>query len=59
MAEQARQGVDMARSEGLWSGRDPHDLEPGRAAVQVNLTTGRAGEMVVRNGLIELSFDEI
>jgi hypothetical protein len=53
----AKQGAEMSRFQGLFSNVDPHDLQPGQAMVQVNAISDKAGELMTRDGLIELQFD--
>lgn len=55
----ARQGAEISRFQGLFSNVDPHDLQPGQAQVQVNAISDKAGELVTRNGLVELLFDNL
>ena len=53
--------LDEARMRsfgGMASNIDPNDLAPERATLQVNITTSRKGELVIRRGLREVSFDD-
>ncbi len=58
-ADVAKQGTEISRFQGLASNVDPHDLQPGQAQVQVNAVSDKAGELVTRNGLVELQFDNL
>ena len=42
---------------GMFSNIDPHDLEPGQAQDQVNVWSPRAGELHVRPGIREMTYD--
>jgi hypothetical protein len=42
---------------GMVSNKNPRDLKPGQAAIQINVTAVRHGELQVRRGLRELQFD--
>ncbi len=42
---------------GLASGMDAHDLQPGQALTQVNVMSIRAGELTLRRGYRELTYD--
>jgi hypothetical protein len=42
---------------GMVSNVNPKDLRPGQAALQINVTAIRHGELSVRRGLRELTFD--
>ncbi len=57
MGIKADAAIEMRDILGLVSNRDPHDLKPGQAEEQVNVMVLRPGEMMVRRGLRELSFD--
>jgi hypothetical protein len=43
---------------GQVSNMDPHDLPPGAAQQQVNVTCVKQGQMKVRGGLREVTFEE-
>ncbi len=43
---------------GLYTSADARDLPPGSAVIQVNLTCIRIGELVVRHGSRQLTFEE-
>lgn len=57
--ETPKTNLDMGRFEGLYSNYDPHDVRPGQAQVQVNCTSDKAGQLVTRPGLLELSFETL
>ncbi len=42
---------------GLVTRPDPHDLKPGDARIQINLTCISPGELRVRQGLREVVFE--
>lgn len=42
---------------GMVSNLNKRDLRPGQSSLQVNVTAVRHGEMTVRRGLRELTFD--
>jgi hypothetical protein len=43
---------------GLAASADPHDAEPGLAAVQVNAVSSHPGELRVRGGARVVRFEE-
>lgn len=49
--------VQMRQFLGMASNVDPRDLKPGVSQVQINVAVIRPGELVVRRGLRELTFD--
>ena len=55
--EAARTKVEISAFQGMVSNADPHDIQPGQAAVQVNLVADRPGQLAVRGGLYALTFD--
>ncbi len=52
------ESVEIKDFSGLMTRADPDDLPPGAAQVQTNLTSSRPGELRVRPGLRQVSFDE-
>lgn len=42
---------------GMVSNKDPHDLQPGEATVQVNCLCLRPGELAIRGGLRDMTDD--
>lgn len=50
--------VVMRDFPGLATNIDPHDLTPGSAQVQVNVTSNRPGELRTREGWRRVKFDE-
>jgi hypothetical protein len=57
MAEVAKPVVVITSWEGMMPNVDPKDLPPGAAEVQVNATSVAYGEMVVRHGVRQVSFE--
>lgn len=57
MAEKALAEVMIKDFSGMASNVDPTDLRPGLAVLQVNVKSIRKGELILRRGLQELSFD--
>ncbi len=57
MGVKADSAVSMAQFSGMFSNIDPVDLQPGQSEVQVNVMILRPGELTVRRGLRELTFD--
>lgn len=49
--------AEIKSFQGLTSNQDPADLEPGQAAVQVNVWSARPGELQTRAGIREMTFD--
>jgi hypothetical protein len=43
--------------QGLYSNHDPNDLEPGQAQAMLNCWSPRPGELLVRPGLREMTWD--
>ena len=56
MSEPAKTNVDLLDFPGLMD-VDPRDLEPGAAEVQVNMCSLVQGEMSVRQGYRQVSFE--
>ncbi len=50
--------VQESTFTGMVSNINPRDLRPGQAALQINVTAVKHGELAVRRGLRELIFDE-
>ena len=49
--------VDYLEFLGMTSNVNPHRVEPGAMLLQVNCASERAGELVGRRGLREVTFD--
>jgi hypothetical protein len=49
--------VEMRDFAGLASYPDPHDVQPGAARLQTNVTSIRPGELTVRQGFKRVRFD--
>lgn len=49
--------VEIEQFQGMVSNQDPHDLEPGQAMVQINVWSPRAGELHIRPGLRQMTWD--
>ena len=58
MGEKALNSESHATFQGMVSTVDPHDVQPGQAVVQINVTAVRPGEMNIRGGMTELQFEE-
>jgi len=58
MGEKPLSEREHTKFGGMVSSIDPHDVPPGQSVLQINGTAVRPGELVVRGGLKELSFDE-
>jgi hypothetical protein len=57
MSEPAKSTVTLADFPGLIDNVDQRDLPPGGAEVQVNATCIRLGELQIRRGLREVTFE--
>lgn len=57
MADIAKPIVVITTWEGMMSDVDPKDLPPGAAELAVNATSVAFGEMVVRHGIREVTFE--
>lgn len=57
MGERALAEKDYSRFNGMVSTVDPHDVS-GQATLQVNGSTILAGELNVRRGLAEVTFED-
>jgi hypothetical protein len=57
MAERARQVVRMREFAGMQSNADSHDIDPSKSVKQTNCTSLKQGELTLRHGLREVSFD--
>lgn len=57
MSEQARDGVRATDFPGLVNNADARDLPPGTAELQVNLLSRIMGELTVRRGVREVTFE--
>lgn len=49
--------VSFREFQGMTSNVNPHRVEPGAMLEQTNCRTARAGELVVRSGYREVTFD--
>ncbi len=58
MADVARPIVIMADFPGMFTNVDPRDLPEGGAEEQLNATSMRLGELSVRLGIREVTFQE-
>lgn len=57
MANQARTAIEMADFPGLMLSVDPRDMPDGAADEQTNLTCVVIGELTVRLGIKEVTFE--
>lgn len=57
MSEPAAGGIVLRDFPGIVNNLDPRDLPPGTAEQQVNLLSRIQGQMIVRRGLREVTFD--
>ena len=57
MGEKPQTEVAIRDFAGMVSNTDPRDLQPGQSQVQINATTRRKGELVIRRGYREIAFD--
>ena len=57
MAEKAQSEQEQMKFAGMVSSVDPHDIPPGQAVLQINGMSVRPGELTIRGGLKELSFE--
>ena len=58
MASPARQEIAMTDFPGLALAADPRDIPPGSSEEQVNMACINIGELVVRRGLREVTFED-
>ncbi len=58
MGQESRKSVEIRDFPGLASDADPHDVAPGAAEEQVNVTSARQGTLRGRPGLKRVTFDE-
>ena len=58
MAQLPRAAAEIRDFGGLVNNVDPRDLEDGMAEVQINCCSILLGELTVRRGLLEVSFEE-
>ena len=49
--------VTVSSFQGMVSNVDPHDVEPGQSVSQVNVLSHRQGELVLRGGIREATYD--
>lgn len=56
--KEPRAQLEIADFSGMASNVDPTDVQPGVSRLQVNVHSIRRGELAIRRGLRELSFDE-
>ena len=54
---QIKAKVDFAEFTGMTSNVNPHRVEPGAMLQQVNCASSRVGELVCREGLRVVTFD--
>lgn len=57
MGEPARTAVEMKTFKGMMTAYDSSDLEAGVSELQVNVNGLRAGQLEVRRGLREVTFE--
>lgn len=57
MADEPKTKVEFKQFSGMTSNVNPHLVEPGAMIEQVNCRSQRIGELVVRKGLREVTFD--
>ena len=53
-----KQSVELRDFPGLVTNLDPHDLPPGAAQVQINVVSIVSGELQVRLGIKEVTFED-
>jgi len=58
MKQEPKARLQMRDFPGQQSNLDPLDVEPGGAVEQVNLKCVRTGELRVRGGLRQVTFEE-
>ena len=57
MGQKAETAVAVRNFRGMASNIDPHDVESGHAVEQVNVYSISLGELIVRAGLREITYD--
>lgn len=57
MTDEPKAKVEFREFPGMTSNVNPHRVEPGAMLEQVNIRAGRVGELKVRSGLREVTFD--
>jgi len=57
MGEPAKSEVSIKDFRGMGSNYDPKDLPPGLSKIQINVNGYRRGELQVRRGLREVTFE--
>lgn len=57
MGQPAKKGVEIADFPGLIIDADPNDLPVGGAVDQVNVQSSRPGQLMVRAGWLEVTFE--
>lgn len=58
MGEPAKTEVSIKDFRGMGSNYDPKDLPPGVSQLQINVNGYQRGELVVRRGLREVTFED-
>ncbi len=58
MSQEAEDGVSVDSFPGLILSADPNDIPGGAAREQVNAQSNIQGQLTVRLGYLEVSFDE-
>ena len=59
MGEPAKAEVSIKDFRGMGSNYDAKDLPPGLSKIQINVNGFRRGELLVRRGLREITFEAI
>lgn len=57
MSEPAQTEVAIKDFRGMASNLDPTDIQPGFAEIQINVNGFKRGQLEVRRGLRELTFE--
>jgi hypothetical protein len=57
MGEPARKSVEIRDFQGMASNMDPTDIKPGTSQLQVNVNGYKRGQLEVRRGLREITFE--
>ena len=50
--------TDYSKFGGMVSVADPRDVPPGQSTLQINAMAVRPGELLIRSGLKELTFED-
>ena len=58
MAEPAQTVVEIRDFRGMASNYDPNDITPGASQLQINVNGLQRGQLEVRRGMREVTFEE-